>query len=109
MSGNNNFDPRRRRVLGATAAAAVAVPVTLFLNRGAHAGAHMAKLSEDDPSAKALNYVADASKASARKGDSNCGNCNLYQGGDAEFGGCSIFPGKAVAKAGWCSAWVGRP
>lgn len=108
MSQHEKFDPRRRRVLGATAAAAVAVPVTLFLNRGAQAG-EMPKLAEDDPAAAALNYVADASKVDnpARKDGAVCGNCNLYQG-EAEWGACSVFPGKSVAKAGWCVAWVGR-
>jgi hypothetical protein len=110
MSHNDKLDTRRRQLLGAGAAAAVAVPVTLFLGRGAQAG-DMPKLSEDDGAAKALAYVHDASKTTnaARTDGAICGNCNLYQGGDAEWGGCSVFPGKSVAKAGWCVAWVGRP
>jgi hypothetical protein len=34
-----------------------------------------------------------------------CSNCQLFQGA-GEWGGCALFPGKKVAGAGWCSAWV---
>ena len=109
MSRHEKFDPRRRQVLSAGAAAAVAVPVTLFLGRDVQAG-DLPQLSEDDGAAKALGYLHDASKVTnpARKEGAICGNCNLYQG-EAEWGPCSVFPGKSVAKAGWCLAWVGRP
>jgi len=64
-------------------------------------------LTGDDPTAKALNYVADASKASGAKPGSNCENCKLYQGaaGSAQ-GPCLLFPGKSVKAAGWCSSWT---
>ncbi len=67
------------------------------------------KVSEDDPTAKALGYVHDAAKADAtlRKDDSNCSNCQLYQGAEgSQWGACAIFPGKAVAAEGWCKSWV---
>jgi hypothetical protein len=32
-------------------------------------------------------------------------NCQLYQTKAADNGGCTIFPGKLVAAAGWCSAY----
>ncbi|MCG6888043.1 MAG: high-potential iron-sulfur protein [Gammaproteobacteria bacterium] len=41
------------------------------------------------------------------KADSNCANCQLYSG-TADWGPCAIFPGRQVAGAGWCSAWVKR-
>ena len=59
--------------------------------------------------AKSLNYVHDAAEAAEHdryKEGSNCANCQLWQGGDAEWGGCGIFPGKKVAAEGWCTAWV---
>lgn len=67
------------------------------------------KVSEDDPMAKALNYVHDARTVDAAKRPSErfCSNCALFAGGaDEQWAGCSIFPGKAVAGPGWCSAWA---
>ena len=79
------------------------------LSAGAQA---QAKLDEKDPQAVALGYVADATKADAKKftkyaAGQNCANCALYQGkaGDA-MGNCPLFAGKQVAAKGWCSAWA---
>lgn len=69
------------------------------------------RVSEDDPSAAALKYVHDATKADAaqRAGDRFCDNCQLYSGKpDDEWGPCAIFPGKVVAGKGWCTAWAAR-
>jgi len=60
-------------------------------------------LPADNPQAVALKYVADAKKAATAKPGSNCANCALYQAANK---GCGIFPGFAVAPAGWCSAWA---
>lgn len=76
------------------------------------AGGGMAKLSEDDPQAKSLAYVHDAtqvdgSKQARYKPGQICENCALYQAGnDAEWGGCSIFPGRQVKATGWCSVYA---
>ncbi|WP_405228240.1 high-potential iron-sulfur protein [Lentisalinibacter sediminis] len=70
------------------------------------------KLSEDDPQAKALGYVHDAtdvdqSKYARYQPGQACSNCQLFQAkGDEEWAGCSIFPGKLVNTAGWCSAYA---
>lgn len=71
-----------------------------------------ARLDEKDPQALALGYVADATKADAKKyakyvAGQNCGNCALYQGkaGDAA-GNCPLYAGKQVNAKGWCSAWA---
>jgi len=70
------------------------------------------KLSLDDPLAVGLQYVEDATASSspAYKAGSTCDNCLQIQGpaGDA-FRPCAIVPGKLVAGAGWCSAWVAKP
>ncbi|TDJ41592.1 MAG: twin-arginine translocation signal domain-containing protein [Gammaproteobacteria bacterium] len=70
------------------------------------------KLSLDDPLAVGLQYVEDATASSspAYKAGSTCDNCLQIQGpaGDA-FRRCAIVPGKLVAAAGWCSAWVAMP
>ncbi len=58
----------------------------------------------NDAQAKALSYVHESPKP-----DSVCANCQLYTGpADAAWGPCALFPGKQVAGAGWCSAWVKR-
>lgn len=71
----------------------------------------MPRVSEDDPTAKGLKYVHDASTVSedVRAAGRYCNNCQLYQGGaDDAWAGCAIFPGKQVAGKGWCSAWVAK-
>ncbi len=71
-----------------------------------------AKLDEKDPQAVALGYVADTTKADAKKypkhtKDQKCSNCQLYQGKPADAaGGCPLFAGKQVAANGWCASWV---
>lgn len=67
------------------------------------------RVKEDDPMAKALNYVHDARTVDAAKrfSDRYCNNCALYAGNtEDEWANCSIFPGKLVAGGGWCSAWA---
>ncbi len=69
----------------------------------------MPMLDEADPTAVALKYVADATKADPelRAGERFCNNCALYAGAaDSAAAPCSIFPGKQVAGSGWCSVWA---
>ena len=74
--------------------------------------AQAAMVKEDDAQAKALGYVADATKADKAKykqyaAGQACSNCALYQGKPADAaGGCGLFPGKQVAGKGWCSAYA---
>ena len=99
---------RRGFVKGALGVVA-AVPVAAVLRgRDAFADDHLPKLSEDDPQAQALNYVHNAAESEKAGEGQKCANCQLYSGGDAEWGPCSIFPGKAVSKNGWCATWVKR-
>ena len=75
----------------------------------------MPKLKMDDPQAKALSYVDDATSIDSAKqpryqSGQACSNCALFQKqDDPAWGGCSIFPGKLVAAAGWCSVYAPRP
>lgn len=69
------------------------------------------RVSETDPTAKALNYVHDARTVDAAKrfSDRYCHNCALFSGtSDDESARCSVFPGKVVAGKGWCSVWAPR-
>ena len=76
------------------------------------AQAQGAMVAESDPQAKALGYVALASKADKAKfpkyaAGQQCGNCSLFVGKPTDAaGGCPLFPGKQVAGKAWCSAWV---
>jgi hypothetical protein len=107
---SNTCDPdrnRRRFLAGAGTALGVAV-LAGALPRRARAD-DLPHLSPDDATARTLGYVEDARKADQAKfptyaaGDT-CANCNFFQGGTAAWGGCQLFPGKAVTSKGWCSA-----
>src|ERR1700746_215021 len=73
------FDESRRQLLKKVALGTVLIPVAL---RTASA-ADLPLVSDDDPTAKALKYTPDVSKATGAKPGSKCGNCSLYQGGTA--------------------------
>ena len=71
-----------------------------------------ADVDEGDAVAVALGYKQDTKKVDATKYPGHdvtqqCANCKQFQGkaGDRS-GACVLFGGKAVAAAGWCSAWV---
>ena len=72
----------------------------------------MPELAEDNPQAKALAYTHDATTVDGDsqpryKPGQTCANCALYQGGeDDAWAGCSIFPGRLVNGAGWCSVYA---
>jgi hypothetical protein len=63
---------------------------------------------ESDPTAAALGYKTDATKASARTDKAaTCASCNFYSGkAGATDGPCSVFAGKLVNAKGWCSAYA---
>lgn len=94
-----------RRIFLLTAAAGATT-----LSLGTRAQTSM--LSDQDPLAKALGYVADASRADSKKfpkfaAGQHCTNCALYQGKATDAGGsCPLFASKQVAGKGWCSAWA---
>ena len=91
----------RRQFMRVAGAGAVALPLAGLIRVQTVGAADMPMLSLDDPSAKALGYV----EASTVDGQF-CNNCNFWQGGDADHGGCPLFPGKAVTAKGWCKSWV---
>lgn len=68
-------------------------------------------LSEADPKARAVGYMADASKVDkarfpAYSAGQTCGNCSLFQGKATDaYGGCTLFGDKQVAARGWCSSY----
>jgi hypothetical protein len=70
------------------------------------------KVDENDPTAQALGYKADASKVDKAKyakyaAGQDCGNCQFYQGKPTDaFAPCPMFSSKQVATKGWCNAYV---
>jgi hypothetical protein len=77
---------------------------------GAEPGAKRTPLDEKDPAAKAVAYQQDARKVDPRlfptyRRGQSCTTCALIEFGTAPLRGCSLFPGKLVAAAGWCTAW----
>lgn len=65
-----------------------------------------ALLSVEDPKARALHYVEDATQSG---GDAThrCSNCGLYQGDNQSTQGpCPLFPKFLVKAAGTCSSWA---
>ncbi len=101
-------DESRRRLLTNLTLGVALIPIAALPLRSAMA-ADLPLIKEDDPAARALKYVADASKATGAKPGSKCGNCSNYQGSaGSSQGGCLLFPGKAVVAAGWCSAWAAK-
>lgn len=102
----------RRNLLKNTLLGIAAAPAAGWL---AGVEAAPVELDPNDPQAKALGYVKDATKVDAKanpnyKAGQVCDNCLQYQGkpGDA-LGPCNIFPGKLVQAKGWCKVWVKRP
>ena len=102
------IDVARRRLLRQVTIGVALLPVAALPVEVAVA-ADLPLVTADDPTAKALKYVSDASKAPAAKPGSKCANCTLYKGtaGSAQ-GPCLVFPGKAVNAAGWCSSWTAK-
>ncbi len=105
------IDRNRRQAIKLIAGGFAAIPLAGLMTSGTAVASDLPHVTEDDPIAVGLKYKHDASQAprvdkpGAPANTQNCGNCQLAQG-DGEWVGCSIFPGKAVNKNGWCSAWV---
>jgi len=108
------FDKKiaRRTVLKGVLLGAAAVPVTAMLNR---AEAAADKVDPNEPQAKSLGYIEDASKVDAKanpnfKAGQNCANClqSVGKPGDAMVP-CNIFAKRLVDARGWCKVYVKRP
>jgi High potential iron-sulfur protein. len=104
--------PRRTLLKGALLGVA-AVPVSALLNRTAQAAA--GKVDPNEPQAKSLGYVEDATKVDAKanpnyKPGQDCANClqSKPTAGATEIP-CNIFAGRNVSAKGWCKVYVKRP
>jgi hypothetical protein len=97
--------------------AAVAFPVGVVVLESTASAQDIPHVAVDDPTAKALGYIEDATKvdktnpinAKYAEGQT-CANCIQVQGeAGAAWRPCNLFPGKLVAAAGWCSVWTMKP
>jgi hypothetical protein len=109
MNANNPSNAGRRRFVALAGAGVGAAALCNALPRVALAD-ELPHQTLDDPTAKALNYTEDASKAPApHQAGQNCANCNFFHGGATGFGPCDLFPGKAVNAGGWCTGYAKKP
>ena len=103
-----NSSLSRRHLLRCAVVAAAAAPILPLIARSALA-ADVPLVASNDPTAVAMHYTDDATKAADAKAGSKCSNCALYQGAaDSSQGPCSLFGGKGVKAAGWCMAWAAK-
>ncbi len=102
---------RRAMVKGSLIAGAL-VPALGLIGNAAEA-ADLTPLDANDPTAKALGFVTDASKATANptyKAGSKCSTCAQFTGKPSDATGpCNIFAGHTVPSGGWCSVWAAKP
>ena len=100
----------RRRILKLTASTVGLGFLASTLPRLACAD-DLPHVAEADPTATALGYREDAGKVDAAKYPAHktgqtCSNCKFFAGTDkTPWAGCQLFPAKAVAAKGWCSAY----
>lgn len=112
----------RRDAVKLMLGAALAIPVSTLVGVGrAHAQAAPPAdaVMANDPTANALKYNHDATKAdraaAARPGlpaaEQTCANCQLLQPGTgtADWKVCTLLPGKLVSINGWCTSWIAKP
>ena len=104
----SGLDKNRRTVLKLALSSVAAVPLGSLLLPQQARGQDLPPVAEDDPAAKGLGYVHDASKTTdpKHKPDQFCKNCNLVRSDSGQWRHCAIFPGKSVDENGWCTAWV---
>lgn len=104
---SDSTNASRRRFFAVAGSAIGAAAIASALPRQARA-ADLPHLTLDDPTAKALNYTEDNTKAPApHVAGQSCANCNFFQGGVKDaWGPCQLFPGKAVNRNGWCASYA---
>ena len=101
----------RRSLLKGALLGAAAVPVVAMLGR---AEAAAGRVDPNEPQAKSLGYVEDATKVDAKanpnyKAGQQCANClQSKPNGSAPYIPCNIFAGRDVAAKGWCKVYVKR-
>lgn len=95
-------DINRRKFVSLIGVSAAVVPLSALVASLPSRAADVAAVDPESAQAQALQYVSES-----EKGDQICGSCTLYSGAEGEdMGPCPLFPGNAVMRSGWCSAYV---
>ena len=101
------FSRSRRSLLRGAALGVLTVGGAALLPHARVRADDGAKLSEDDPTAKAMSYVHDATQAQRASANDFCHNCRYFKGDQStEWARCDLFPGKEVKSTGWCKVWA---
>jgi len=101
----------RRSIVKSGLIAGALLPAAGLISRNAAAAA-LPPLDPNDPTAKALGFINDATKVDTKtyptfKPTQKCGTCAQFQGKASDAtAACTIFAGKSVPQAGWCQVWA---
>ena len=104
----------RRSFIESSARWIATIPL-LNISAGRSWSAELPIATSDDPVAKALGYVPDATKvdtvkypkrAGAEGATQFCHNCLQFTAAGDAWGTCTVIPGKRVSANGWCNVWV---
>jgi hypothetical protein len=65
------------------------------------------KLNPTDPYARSMGFKllteeVDQAKYPRHTNEQHCQSCQLWNGGDKDFGNCSFFDGAITPKTAWC-------
>ena len=102
---STEMDNARRRFFGIATGAIGAAVVAVPLSRIARAD-DLPHLDPADPTAQALKYTEDATKAGPPHQDGQaCATCSFF-GGGSSYAPCQLFPGKSVNANGWCAGYA---
>lgn len=102
-----HFSASKRILLRRSALALLTLGGSVLLPHARLRAADGARVSEDDPTAKAMSYVEDATKAQRASSNDFCHNCRYFKGDEkTEWAPCDLFPGKEVKAGGWCKVWT---
>jgi hypothetical protein len=103
----------RRRATGILLASTTLLPLSSLLRSTTAGAQELPPVAPDDPTAVALKYVEDATKAERPEktgipgAEQTCANCQFVQGNDGDARRpCLLFPGKSVSANGWCMSWA---
>ena len=109
----SELNKSRRDAVKLMLAGLAAVPVMNLVGMTIVQAADLPHVDEaTDPTAKALKYASDATKAprvdkaGTPAANQHCSNCQFILAAEGDWRPCSLFPGKAVAANGWCASWT---
>ncbi len=105
----DSLEMSRRRMFRFGLYAISAAGVAMGLSPRRVKAQDLPQLSEDDATAKELQYVHDGTASARTDASQECANCTYYKGGAGDaWARCDLFPGKVVNGKGWCKVWTAK-